>query len=75
MGGKSRLSVLGDFPIVDEIMGQSSVGLIHLQMFLGVWRNAVCASSVMAVHTNTKKHYIPESTFNHQKVPGKICAR
>ena len=36
MGGKSRLPALGDFPIVGEIMnslGQSSVGLIHLQTF------------------------------------------
>ena len=31
--------------------------------------------TVTAVHTNTGKHHIPESTFNYQKALRKICAR
>ena len=34
-----------------------------------------CLGCPGAVHTNTGKHHIPESTFNYQKALRKICAR
>ena len=60
MGGKIRAPVLGDFLISDEIMnselGQSSVDLIYLQMFFGVWRNAVRASSIILLPCTQKRN-------------------
>ena len=50
MGGKIRLPVLGDFPIADEIIvGPVLTGPHSSTNVLGVWRNAVRASSVMGL--------------------------
>ena len=70
MGGKSRLPVLGDFPIVDGIM--NSWAIPQWGSFFGVWRNAVRASSVMGLEITQKFQVISSTislTFNVDYLP------